>query len=106
MIHERWSFSTIRYTRVSDRVLYLDMFLLQRKYRIIAVYAPHAGYTVEAFNICFDSIRKVIRDGQQIGFMCSLVATLMQNYIEAGVVSGYKNFLPKLQWRSEMIPEI
>ena len=61
--------TVVRYTCVPNRVLFLDLSILEHVYRAVAVYAPHAGYPQEDFNTTFDNIRKVILDGQ-LGYRC------------------------------------
>ena len=48
----------------------MDVKLNAWNYRIIAIYAPHAGYTVHEFNICFDDLRKCVLEGQRNGRKC------------------------------------
>ena len=44
LVHARWTGSIVRFCKVSDRVVYGDLLINDRKYRIIAVYVPHGGY--------------------------------------------------------------
>ena len=55
---------------MSDRVLYVDVLLVDRKYRAVAVYIPHVGYTFEEYDICFDHLRQTIIDAQRHGIKC------------------------------------
>ena len=42
---------------VTDRVLALDFMAYGTKLRVVAVYVPHAGYSVEDFQETFDQLR-------------------------------------------------
>ena len=55
---------------MSDRVLLVDLMLQHRKYRIICVYVPHAGYSLEIFEACFEELQLVIRDAQAQAMKC------------------------------------
>ena len=39
-------------------------------FRMVATYFPHAGYSVDDYNMCFDAVRKTVIDGQQINHKC------------------------------------
>ena len=70
LIHQRWVQSVTSFSRVSDRLLLVDLTMHERLYRIQSIYIPHAGYHVNDFNICFDDLRKSVLEGQQIGRKC------------------------------------
>ena len=61
-----------RFSRVSHRVLSLDLQMHGYKYKIISIYMPHAGYPTESFNECLDDIRVAVLDGQRHGMRCLL----------------------------------
>ena len=56
----------------SDRIVLIDLLLGMYKYRFIAVYFPHAGYSLHDYNCCFDLLRQAILDGQRSGCRCML----------------------------------
>jgi exonuclease III len=72
LVNARWAPCIIDFCKISDRVAYVDLVLSGTKYRIIAVYVPHAGYHVDYFTVCFDHLRKTLLDGQRKGMKCML----------------------------------
>lgn len=70
LIHQRWVQSVVKFARVSDRVLYLDLLVNERLYKIITVYVPHAGYPMDVFNSCYDLFRRTVLEGQHFGRQC------------------------------------
>ena len=67
LIHARWVGEIITSRNVSDRIVYVDIRLFGRKYRIIATYVPHAGYHQDQFNACFDELRETILQANALG---------------------------------------
>jgi len=92
LVHARWASSIIRFHKVSDRLVYVDLLLNGNKYRVIAVYVPHAGYDVYWFDTCFDHLRKTIIDGQRMGFKC--------------MVGGDFNTEQNRGWRGDRLEEL
>ena len=72
LLHKRWLSSVIGYKRVSDRLLFLDLAVGHRKYRIISVYFPHAGCSLEFFESCYDGLRKVVLDAHSKCAKCMI----------------------------------
>ena len=72
MVHRRWIDSIVVCHKVSDRIVYIDMKIFGRKYRIIAVYVPHQGYPVDDFASCFDHLRLTVLDAHREGMQCML----------------------------------
>ena len=70
LIHARWVQFIKTFVRVSDRLLYLDLSVNGRCYRFSAVYFPHAGYSWDAFNSCYDDLRSTVLEGQHLGRKC------------------------------------
>lgn len=58
LVHKRWVHSIAACVQVSDRIVYIDLVVFGKTYRIIAVYVPHQGYPVEDFVLCFDHLRE------------------------------------------------
>ena len=67
LVHVRWAENILRFCKISDRVVYADLLINDRKYRIVAVYVPHGGYGQVHFDDCFGYIRQTILDGQRLG---------------------------------------
>ena len=63
LIHQRWVQSITSFSRVSDRLLFVDLSMRERLYRIQFIYRTHGGYYVNDFNICFDDLRKSVLEG-------------------------------------------
>ena len=70
LIHARWTSDVTTFCRVSDRLLYVDVKLHGKGYRILAIYVPHAGYNVNEYEICLDDLRKCVLEGQRQGRKC------------------------------------
>ena len=59
MLKARWADKVITIGTVSDRIMYIDLVIHGRTYRIISVYMPHAGYPADDFNMCLDRFREI-----------------------------------------------
>ena len=70
LVHARWASSVVKFQKISDRVVYVDLVLHGLKYRVVAVYVPHARYAQILFDDCFDDLRKTLLEGQQKGMKC------------------------------------
>ena len=53
-------------------MVYVDLVINDRKYRIVSVYVPHGGYDQIHFDTCFDHIRQTVLDGQRLGMKCMM----------------------------------
>lgn len=51
---------------IIDRVLALDFMAYGTKIRVVAVYVPHAGYSVEDFDETFDQLRYTLQIGRNL----------------------------------------
>ena len=50
---------------ISGRVLGLDVSINGTRFRVVATYLPHCGYSVEHFDETFDQIRCIVDQGQK-----------------------------------------
>ena len=48
----------------------MDVKLHGKDYRILAIYVPHAGYSVNEYENCLDDFRNCVLDGQRNGRKC------------------------------------
>ena len=92
LIHARWTASTVRFCKVFDRLVFADMIINSKKYRVIAVYMPHAGYEQHYFTECFDHLRQAILDGHGAGMRC--------------MVGGDFNIERYRGWRGDRLEEL
>ena len=69
LIHARWADKVIHCCAVSDRITYVDLLLHDRKYRVVSVYVPHAGYPPSAFETCMDSLRSTVLQASKLGYI-------------------------------------
>ena len=60
LVHEKHVKSSQRVHVISDRVLALDIVVNKISIRVVAVYMPHCGYSVEHFEDTFDQLRYVL----------------------------------------------
>ena len=72
LVNARWAPCIRNCCKISDRIGYVDLVLNGTKYRIIAVYIPHAGYNIDYFTVCFNYLRKAVLDGQRLGMRCMI----------------------------------
>ena len=66
LVHSRWIDQIKAFRAVSDRIAYVDLCMYGKRYRIISVYLPHAGYPVRDFNVCMDALRGVILEAASL----------------------------------------
>ena len=92
LIHQRWVQFITKFIRVSDRLLYLDLFVNGRSYRFSAVYVPHAGYSVDIFNSCYDDLKSIVLEGQQLGRQCFVGGDLIRRCTGEYEETDYENF--------------
>ena len=78
--------------QVSDRVMYVDIVVNHITVRMVATYFPHAGYSIDDYNLCFDSLRKVVLDGLRINRKC--------------FVGGDFNSILDFGWRGNRLREL
>ena len=88
LIHKRWVHSIIECKQVSDRIVYVDMIVFGKKYRIIAVYVPHGGYRVEDFTTCFHHLRETVLEAHRSGMKCMMGGDF-NTELEHGWRGGY-----------------
>ena len=92
LIHSRWAHMISRCRRVSHWVLSLDLQMYNYNYRIIRLYVPHAGYSVAAFDECFDDIRTSSWTHSIVECAVCRAAISTQNFTRVGEGSVWKNF--------------
>ena len=56
LLHERHAKNVASAKVISDRVMYVDLTVGDWKLRSIEAYAPHAGYSDDALNACFEQV--------------------------------------------------
>ena len=88
LIHKRWVHSITACVQVSDRIVYIDLVVFGKTYRIIAVYVPHQGYPLEDFTFCFDHLRETVLDAHKKGIQCMMGGDF-NTELERGWRSGY-----------------
>ena len=72
LVHSRWASSIIQFHKISDRLVFVDLLLHESKYRVIAIYVPHAGYQQIWFDECFDHLRTTVLEAQRKGMECMI----------------------------------
>ena len=50
LVHARWASSIIRFHKISDKLVFVDLLLHGSKYKVIAIYVPqHRGWRGDTF---------------------------------------------------------
>ena len=92
LVHARWASSIVHFQKVSDRLVYVDLLLHGLKYRVIAIYVPHAGYHQTWFDECFDHLRTTVLEAQNQGMKC--------------MIGGDFNLEQNRGWRGDRFEEV
>ena len=72
LLHARWHDQIIAHRCVSSRTVYVDVKTTGRSYRIVSIYLPHAGYSMELFNQYLNELAHVIADARTHNLKCVL----------------------------------
>ena len=70
LLHKCWAFDTLiedSFARATERIASLDLQIHGRRFRVIAAYFPHSGYSDAAVQSTYDILENLVHEGRRKG---------------------------------------